>query len=133
MWNRRYALTLVVSLVATASVAAQLNVIERGKPMVLRGEVVEISCYQAKGIEAGTGVAHVACAKECAAKGRSLGLLTEGDGLFRIVGGITANNNAKLVPYLGQTVDLSGTQVLLSNTYDIRQNFDATAVTVAKK
>jgi hypothetical protein len=133
MWNRRYALTLVVSLVATASVAAQLNVIERGKPMVLRGEVVEISCYQAKGIEAGTGAAHVACAKECAAKGRSLGLLTEGDGLFRIVGGMTANNNAKLVPFLGQTVDLSGTQVLLSNTYDIRQNFDATAVTVAKK
>jgi hypothetical protein len=133
MWNRRYALTLVVSLVATASVAAQLNVIERGKPMVLRGEVVEISCYQAKGIEAGTGAAHVACAKECAAKGRSLGLLTEGDGLFRLVGGMTANNNAKLVPFLGQTVDLSGTQVLLSNTYDIRQNFDATAVTVAKK
>ena len=133
MWSDRVAFALVVSLAATASVAAQLNVIERGKPMVLRGEVVEISCYQAKGIEAGTGAAHVACAKECAAKGRSLGLLTEGDGLYRIVGAITANNNAKLVPYLGQTVDLSGTQVLLSNTYDIRQNFDATEVTVAKK
>ena len=133
MRNGRGACALMVSLVATASLAAQLNVIERGKPTVLRGEVVEISCYQAKGIAAGTGAAHVACAKECAAKGRSLGLLTEGDGLYRIVGAMTASNNAKLVPYLGQTVDLSGTQVLLSNTYDIRQNFDATAVTVAKK
>jgi hypothetical protein len=133
MRNGRRALALVAALSATVSLDAQLNVIERGKPTTLRGEVVEISCYQAKGIEAGTGAAHVACAKECAAKGRSLGLLTEGDGLFRIVGDMTANNNAKLVPYLGQTVDVAGTQVLLSNTYDIRQNFDATAVTVAKK
>jgi hypothetical protein len=123
----------VVSLSATAAALAQVNVIERGKPTTLRGEVVEISCYQAKGIAGGTGAAHIACAKECAAKGRALGLLTEGDGLFRIVGDMTANNNAKLVPYLGQTVDVSGEQVLLSNTYDIRQNFDAKAVTVVKK
>ena len=51
-----------------------LAVIERGKPTTLRGEVVEISCYQKKGIAGGTGDAHAACAKECAQKGLALGL-----------------------------------------------------------
>jgi hypothetical protein len=122
----------IVMLVAVP-LLAQVGVIEKGKPMTLRGEIVEISCYQKKGIAGGTGAAHVACAKECAAKGLSLGLLTEGDGLFRIVGPMTDAKNAKLTPYLGQTVDLYGVQVLLSNTYDIRQNFEAQKVNPIKK
>jgi hypothetical protein len=112
---------------------AQVGVIERGKPTTLRGEIVEISCYQKKGVAGGTGEAHAACAKECAAKGLPVGILTEGDGLFKIVGSLTDNNNVKLVPYLGQTVDLAGEQVVLSNQYDIRQNFEAKTVTPVRK
>ena len=129
----RRTLVLAVFVLATAQLFAQVGVIEKGKPMTLRGELVEISCYQKKGVSGGTGAEHVACAKDCASKGLALGILTEGDGLFRIVGDLTRSNNAKLVPHLGQTVDLVGTQVVLSNTYDIRQNFDAQSITPAKK
>ena len=60
----------VVVLAATAlafSVPAVLlsqePVISRSAPMTLTGEIVEISCYKQKGVAAGTGAAHVACAK----------------------------------------------------------------------
>ena len=132
MVKGRCALVMVLSLLAAIPVLGQLGVIEKGEPTTIRGEVVEISCYQSKGIAAGTGSSHVACAKECAAKGRQLGVLTEGDGLFRIVGSLTADNHATLIPHLGQTVDVFGAQVVLSNTYDIRQNFEAQTITPVK-
>jgi hypothetical protein len=116
-----------------ASVGAQLAVIEKGKPTTLRGEIVEISCYQKKGVAGGTGAEHVACAKDCAKQGKALGLLSEGDGLFRLIGNITNDNNAKLVPYIGQTVDVSGVQVFLSNSYDIRQSFEVQKIAAVKK
>lgn len=122
-----------IVLLTAVPLLAQVGIIEKGKPTTLRGEIVEISCYQKKGVAGGTGAGHVACAKECAAKGLSLGLLTEGDGLFRIVGPLTDAKNTKLTPYLGQIVDLDGVQVLLSNTYDIRQNFEAQKVTPVRK
>jgi hypothetical protein len=133
MGKSRFAVAVVVSVLGGVPLLAQLGVIERGKPTTLRGEIVEISCYQKKGVSGGTGPDHIACAKDCASKGQALGILTEGDGLFRIVGNLTTANNAKLVPYIGQTVDLYGSQVLLSNTYDVRQNFDAQKIAAVKK
>jgi len=129
----RFSGAMVISVLAVVPLFAQLAVIDKGKPTTLRGEIVEISCYQKKGVAGGTGADHIACAKDCASKGLALGILTEGDGLFRIVGGLTADNNAKLVPHIGRTVDLYGAQVLLSNTYDVRQNFEAQKITPVKK
>jgi hypothetical protein len=125
-------LTGAIVFLVSALLVAQVGVIEKGKPTTLRGEIVEISCYQKKGVAGGTGEAHIACAKDCAAKGLALGLLTEGDGLFRIVGPLTDSKNAKLVPHIGHVVDVYGAQVLLSNSYDIRQNFEAEKVTPIK-
>lgn len=127
------ALAAAGCLLSVASAGAQLAVIEKGKPTTLRGEVVEISCYQKKGVTEGTGAAHLACAKDCAKQGKALGLLSEGDGLFRLVGAMTNDNNARLVPYLGQVVDVTGVQVVVSNSYDIRQSFEAQKVTAVKK
>ena len=118
---------------AGETLIAQAGVIERSKSMTIRGEVIEISCYQKKGIADGSGAAHAACAKECAQKGLPLGLLTDGDGIFRIVGPLTNDKNAKLLPFLGKRVELSGTQVLLSNSYDVRQSFDAQKITALAK
>lgn len=120
-------------LLNIASVGAQLAVIDKGKPTTVRGEIVEISCYQKKGVADGTGAEHVACAKDCAKQGKSLGLLSEGDGLFRLVGSMTNDNNARLVPFLGQIVDVTGVQVFVSNRYDVRQSFEAQKVTPVKK
>lgn len=111
-------------LVIGAAVSAQEPVINRSKPMTMTGEIVDMSCYKAKGVAGGTGAAHADCAKICILeKGAQVGVLTDGDGLFKIWGAMTANKYAKLLPYLGQQVEITGTEVVLSNNYDAR-SFD---------
>ena len=46
-----------------------------------------------------------------------------GDGLFKIWGAAAKDKYAKMVPYIGQTVEVTGTEVTLSNNYDVR-SFD---------
>jgi hypothetical protein len=122
----------VVALVLPASGSAQEPVISRSAPMTLTGEILEISCYKAKGVAAATGAAHVACAKTCIAdKGAAIGILSDGDGLFRIWGAMARDKYAKVVPYLGQTVVITGTEVVLSNNYDVR-SFDLQSIKAKK-
>jgi hypothetical protein len=112
----------------TAAVSAQDPVIKRGAPMTLTGEIVDISCYKQKGVAGGTGAAHVECAKLCILeKEAAVGILSDGDGLFKIWGAMSRDKYAKLVPYLGQTVEITGTEVTLSNSYDVR-SFDLQTV-----
>ena len=110
-------------LVAGSVVSAQEPVIKRSAAMTVTGEIVDISCYKSKGV-AGTGAAHLDCAKICILeKGAQVGILTDGDGLFKIWGGMAADKYAKVLPYLGQQVEMTGTEVTLSNNYDVR-SFD---------
>jgi hypothetical protein len=104
-----------------STVSAQEPVIKRSAPMTVTGEIVDISCYKNKGVAGGTGAAHLDCAKICILeKGAQVGILTDGDGLFRIWGPMAANKFAKVTPYLGQQVEITGTEVTLSNNYDVR-------------
>ena len=118
-------LALVAAMVFTgAAVAAQEPVIKRSAPMTMTGEIVDISCYKSKGVSGGTGAAHADCAKMCILdKGAQVGILTDGDGLFKIWGSAAQNKYAKVMPFIGQTVEITGTEVTLSNNYDVR-SFD---------
>jgi hypothetical protein len=78
--------------------------------ITLKGEVVEVSCYSKLGVVKGTGAAHASCAVKCAKEGKPLGILTDGDGLFKFVGEYTDNNNAKLIPFVGKQVEVRGTR-----------------------
>ncbi len=137
---RTVILTVALALVASLAGAPALSVVEgqepvinRSAPMTLTGEIVDISCYKQKGVAAGTGAAHVACAKMCVLeKGAALGILSDGDGLFRIWGTMAAAKYARLMPYVGQTVAITGTEVMLSNNYDVR-SFDLQTIKAAKK
>jgi hypothetical protein len=114
--------------VLTASVSAQEPVIQRSKPMTMTGELIDMSCYKAKGVAGGTGAAHADCARICILeKGAVMGILTDGDGVFKIWGATTKDKYAKLMPYLGQQVEVTGTEVTLSNNYDAR-SFDLQTV-----
>ena len=109
---------------ASVSLSAQEPVIKRSAPMTMTGELVDMSCYKSKGVAAGTGAAHVDCAKVCLLeKGAQMGVLTDGDGVFKIWGATTRDKYAKLMPFLGQQVEITGTEVTLSNNYDAR-SFD---------
>jgi hypothetical protein len=117
-----------VTLLLCISLRAQEPIISRSAPMTLTGEIVEISCYKQKGVAAGTGSAHVECAKMCVLqKGTALGILSDGDGLFRLWGAMTRDKYAKLLPLVGQTVEITGTEVVLSNNYDVR-SFDLQSI-----
>lgn len=133
-------LVLAAALAGTAAVSPSLSagstqepVINRSAPMTLTGEIVDISCYKQKGVAAGTGAAHVDCAKMCVLeKGAALGILSDGDGLFRIWGTMARDKYLKVQPFIGQTVSITGTQVTLSNNYDVR-SFDLQTIKIAKK
>jgi hypothetical protein len=121
-----------LALSAGVSLSSQDPVIRRGAPMTLSGEIVDIRCYKEKGVAAGTGAAHVDCAKICIrTKDAGVGILTDGDGLFRIWGNMAGDKFAKMLPYVGQTVEITGTEVTLSNNYDVR-SFDVQTIKAKK-
>ncbi len=81
-----------------------------GGEVTLRGEVVDVACYSKQGVAKGTGAAHVSCAMDCAKQAKPLGLLTDGDGLFKFVGEYTENSNAKLLAFVGKQGEVTGTR-----------------------
>ena len=118
------AFSVIVAVAFSIGLAAQEPVINSSPVKTFTGEIVEISCYKQKGVAAGTGAAHVDCAKMCVLqKDAALGILTDGDGLFRVWGTMARDKYAKVLPFVGQTVEVTGTEVVLSNNYDVR-SFD---------
>ncbi len=101
----RKRLGLLVALLVLAPSAAW-----SAEEITLKGEVVEVSCYSKMGVVKGTGAGHASCAVKCAKEGKPLGILTDGDGLFKFVGEYTDNNNAKLIPFVGKQVEVRGTR-----------------------
>jgi hypothetical protein len=97
-------------LITAALLLAVAPLFAAGEEVVLRGEVVDVTCYSKQGVAKGTGAGHVSCAMDCAKKGKPLGLLTDGDGLFKFVGDYTESNNAKLLPFVGKQVEVRGTR-----------------------
>ena len=121
-------LALVAAMVFAGPLLAQEPVIKRSAPMTMTGEIADISCYKSKGVAGGTGAAHADCAKMCILdKGAQVGILTDGDGLFKIWGTAAKDKYAKVIPYIGQQVEITGTEVTLSNNYDVR-SFDLQTV-----
>ena len=71
------------------------------------GEVVDMECSLSRGAS-GRGEAHGACAMDCARRGNQLAILTD-DAVYVIRGDYTANNNAKLLDFVGRRVDAGAT------------------------
>jgi hypothetical protein len=90
-------------------VAGGLAQVIAADEVTVKGEIVEVSCYSKQGVAKGTGAAHLSCAVDCAKQGKPLGVLTDGDGLYKFVGDYTDNNNAKLIPFVGKQVEVKGT------------------------
>jgi hypothetical protein len=118
----------VVSLLLSAVVvSAQGPVTNRMAATTMRGTVVEITCFRKHGAATVSTADQIACAKTRLAEDGRLGILTEGDGLFQITGRLSSNKYAKLAPFIGQRVDMSGAEVIISNNYDYR-SFEAEKV-----
>jgi len=118
-------------LLLAVGMSAQGPVTNRMASTTLRGTIVEVTCFRQQGAATVSTPEQVGCAKKRVAEGGRLGILTEGDGLFQIAGSFSNNKFAKLVPFIGQRVDMSGAEVAISNNYDYR-SFDAEKVTKVK-
>lgn len=119
-------------VLSTVPLAAQEPITNRLPPMPLRGVIVEVSCFRQQGAATVSSPEQINCAKAAVAKGGTLGILSEGDGLFKIVGTLADNKYARLAPHIGQRVDVTGAEVIISNNYDYR-SYEAQKIAPAKK
>ena len=125
-------LATLIALFVAAAASAQGPITNRLAPTTMRGTIVEVTCFRQQGAATVSSSEQIGCAKKRVAEGGGrLGILTEGDGLFQITGGMSANNFAKLVPFIGQRVDLSGAEVIISNNYDYK-SFEAEKIVRVK-
>lgn len=123
--------TLAAFFVSVAAVSAQGPITNRLAPATMRGTIVEVTCFRQQGAATVSTPEQIACAKQRVSEGGRLGILTEGDGLFQITGPFSANKFAKLAPFIGQRVDVSGAEVIISNNYDYK-SFEAEKIARVK-
>lgn len=122
---------LAALVLSVAAVSAQGPITNRMPATTMRGTIVEVTCFRQQGAASVSTPEQIACAKKRVAEDGRLGILTEGDGLFQITGSLAANKYAKLVSFIGRRVDVSGSEVVISNNYDYR-NFEADKIAPVK-
>jgi hypothetical protein len=72
----------------------------------VRGELVDQACYLKD--KKNAGAAHKECADTCAKKGQPVAVVTADGKVYQVTGGLAAGNNAKLVPHMTHTVEITG-------------------------
>jgi len=100
-----------VSLVAAFAFA--LGTTAFAKTETVKGRVVDQACYLMD--KTNTGVDHKMpkgdtkdCAIGCAKAGRPMALLTADGKVYEIGGGLAADKNAKIIPHIAHTVEVTG-------------------------
>jgi hypothetical protein len=82
------------------------------KTMTVKGQVVDEGCslkeMGQKGGDHEKAAEMDQCAIDCAKRGEPVALLTTDGKVYRIAGGLAANNNAKLIAHMGHTVEITG-------------------------
>jgi hypothetical protein len=104
--------TVFAGIAATAFVAV-IAAPAFAKTETVKGQIVDESCYKMD--KSNTGVDHKMphgdtkdCAIACAKQGQPLALLTPDGKVYEISGGLAANKNAKLIPHISHTVEITG-------------------------
>ena len=103
---------LFAGIVAAAFVFA-LGAPAFAKTETVKGQIVDQACYKMD--KSNTGVDHKMpkgdtkdCAIGCAKAGRPMAILTADGKVYTIAGGLAADQNAKIVPHVGHTVEVTG-------------------------
>ena len=83
------------------------------KTETVKGQIIDESCYKMD--KSNVGKDHkmpkgdtADCAVACAKAGRPMALLTEDGKVYEITGGLAADKNAKIVPHVTHTVEITG-------------------------
>jgi hypothetical protein len=78
----------------------------------LTGEVIDMTCYLDHGA---TGPKHAECARKCIESGLPVGLLVNGK-VYNVIISSHEAPNAKLAPYAGQMVTITGKTIVKNGT-----------------
>jgi hypothetical protein len=83
------------------------------KTETIKGQIVDESCYKMD--KSNTGNDHKMpkgdtkdCAVGCAKAGRPMAVLTSDGKVYELAGGLAADKNAKIIPHIGHTVEVTG-------------------------
>jgi hypothetical protein len=99
---RKIMLVVAVSLCLAACTAPASAASE-----TVTGQVISLSCYFQN--KTNVGAAGMVCANATVKyEGNPVGILTSDGKVYQVAGGLVANNNAKMVPFLGKTVSITG-------------------------
>jgi hypothetical protein len=92
---------------AAALCVAVFAVSGLAKTDTVTGQVISLSCYYQN--HANVGAAGMVCAWATVKyEGNPVGILTKDGTVYQLEGEIVANDNAKMVPFLGKTVSITG-------------------------
>jgi len=84
------------------------------KTETVQGRIVDMGCYKMDQAN-NAGVDHKMpkgdtkdCAIGCAKAGRPMAVLTKDGKVYQLAGGLAEDKNAKIVPHVGHTVEVTG-------------------------
>jgi len=104
--------TLLAILSTTALVVA-LAAPTFAKTETVKGQIIDGACYKMD--KSNVGLDHKMpkgetkdCALICAKAGHPMSLLTSDGKVYEITGGLAASNNAKIIPHITHTVEVTG-------------------------
>lgn len=103
----------IFAILSTAAVVVALAVPTFAKTETVKGQIIDGACYKMD--KSNVGLDHKMpkgdtkdCAVICAKAGHPMSLLTSDGKLYELSGGLAADNNAKLIPHLSHTVEVTG-------------------------
>ncbi len=83
------------------------------KTETVKGQIIDESCYKMD--KANVGKDHkmpkgetADCAAMCAKAGKPMALLTADGKVYELTGGLAAEKNAKIIPHISHTVEVTG-------------------------
>ena len=128
--KRVLGLIVLVAVAAFAVTAFAEKAMEKAKPTILKGELVDMGCYIARGA---MGEKHKECGTKCIAGGMPMGILA-GSKLYLV----TLNHDNpdafnKLKDWAGQMVEVTGTVAVKDGIKSIDVTDAKPAATAATK
>ena len=101
------------AMLSTTAVVVALAVPTFAKTETVTGRIIDGACYKMD--KSNVGLDHKMpngetkdCAVICAKAGHPMSLLTSDGKLYEITGGLAADKNAKIIPHLSHTVEVTG-------------------------
>ena len=101
------------AVLSTAALVAAIAVPTFAKTETVKGQIIDGACYKMD--KANVAVDHKMpkggtkdCALICAKAGHAMSILTADGKVYELTGGLAADNNAKIIPHVSHTVEVTG-------------------------